>query len=655
MNAQSHRLIFNAARGCVMAVSETSRSCTKTGVSSVTPSKHRKRLSTRGCKPNWPLANGSIAQPAINTVANIVSGNLTIQGSNVSAGQTTTLAADNKIQLLAAASTATQTSDQKSSSSSAGISLGQQTGVTVSASQGSGDGNGQDLRYTNTQITGKAVTIQSGGDTIVKGAVAKADTVTATIGGNLQIESLQDKSNYTDQSKNTDGSATLGPAPGASINLGKSNIDSTYASVSEQSGIRAGDGGFNVNVQGNTVLKAGAITSTQKAIDDNKDSFTTGGTITTSDIKNSADFKAEAAQISVGVGSSAGGSAGIGNNEGSASSTTHAAISGVAGNKNARTGDAQTGIAKIFDADKVRKDINAQVAITKEFGQQATAAVQTYGQNQRKALLELADKATTDAQKQEVQKQLKDLATQEKVLNVLVGAVAGLGGMALTKEGLATAADQMRELMVADSQKFAGVVDSGGKTLSNASGKSEGANGDGFKLGGTRVDLDLLCGASNERCATQKNSDGSSVLGANGIPMLALSDKGQVLFEGKDANNNPISIDDFLKTDQGKKMSGATGGNQGAAGTLFGVPYAAGSWQDKLIEAFAGTHDFVGGKLSGLYDEQGNATRGRSTLTTTLQNHWSELAILPSTPFAAAQTLPPEVWKAIAIFLKAAR
>lgn len=30
--------------------------------------------------------------------------------------------------------------------------------------------------------------------------------------------------------------------------------------------------------------------------------------------------------------------------------------------------------------------------------------------------------------------------------------------------------------------------------------------------------------------------------------------------------------------------------------TLFGEPYAAGSWQDKLVESFAGSHDFIGGK-----------------------------------------------------------
>jgi hypothetical protein len=104
------------------------------------------------------------------------------------------------------------------------------------------------------------------------------------------------------------------------------------------------------------------------------------------------------------------------------------------------------------------------------------------------------------------------------------------------------------------------------------------------------------------------------------------------------------------------KMSGPTGGIQGMKGTLFGRPYKAGSWQDKLIEAFSGTHDMVGGKLSGLYDEQGNAARGRSDATIKFHDTWSATgAIVLSTPFAAAELLPPEVWQAISILLKAAK
>ena len=103
-------------------------------------------------------------------------------------------------------------------------------------------------------------------------------------------------------------------------------------------------------------------------------------------------------------------------------------------------------------------------------------------------------------------------------------------------------------------------------------------------------------------------------------------------------------------------MAGLTGGIQGAKGTLFGVPYQAGSWQDQLVEAFAGTHDLVGGKLSGLYDEQGNATRDRSYLVKKAQDTWSASgAIIVSTPFAMSELLTPEMWTAISVLLKEAR
>lgn len=224
---------------------------------------------------------------------------------------------------------------------------------------------------------------------------------------------------------------------------------------------------------------------------------------------------------------------------------------------------------------------------------------------------------------------------QERALNVMVGAVTGFGGVILLKEALSSGAEQMRQLMIEDSMKFKGVTD--GKTvLSNVSGESDGVRGDGVKVGGTRVDLDLLCGPSNERC--EKNADGSLMIDANGFIVFK---KG--------------NFEEFFETSEGKKMIGPTGGVQGSKGKLFGVDYEAGSWQDRLIEAFSGTHDMVGGKLSGLYDEQGNARRGMSKTESTSYDAWAGVAIVPAAPFALAEYFSPEVWKAISIFLNAAK
>ena len=450
------------------------------------------------------------------------------------------------------------------------------------------------------------------------------------------------------------------------VNYAKSNINSSYATVTEQSDIKGGDAGFAVNVQGNTALVGGAITSTQAAIDNNKNTFATSGTLTTSDIQNKASYDARSAGASIGAGSSVLpgqglsanlSGAGIGKDSGNVSSTTTAGISGIAGDSSKRTGDNAQGIGKIFDADKVRQEIQAQTQITQEFSKQASTTVQSYAQTQRKELQDQI-KTANAADKATLQKQLDDVNAQERVLNVLVGAVTGFGQTAVTKESLAAAADEMRALMVEDSKKFPGVVDSTGRVLSNASGESVGVKGDGFKGGGTRNDLDLLCGPGNERCATQKNAAGKDLLDANGKPKLDLNPQGQVVFTGGIGTdgNSKQTLDEFLATDDGKKMSGLTGGVQGDKGTLFGKPYEVGSWQDNLIEAFAGTHDMIGGKLTGLYDSQGNIKQGMNDAERAVYNYGvTTAAILPSIPFAAAQGLPPEVWNAISILLKAAK
>ena len=167
---------------------------------------------------------------------------------------------------------------------------------------------------------------------------------------------------------------------------------------------------------------------------------------------------------------------------------------------------------------------------------------------------------------------------QERVLNVLIGAVSGQGGAALSKEALSAAAEQMRTLMDEDSQRFLGVVDSTGFVLNNNRGESVGLRGDGRKIGGTRVDLDLLCGTDNSRCETATNPDGTQKLDANGKVQLSTDSKGRIMF-------SKGSIESFIQTPEGQKMVGATGGIQGYKGTLFGNPYTAGSLIDRLIEA----------------------------------------------------------------------
>jgi filamentous hemagglutinin len=350
--------------------------------------------------------------------------NLTIQGSTIRADGNVSLLADNQVNLLAGENTANSKSTSKSSSASIGASLGGQTGVTLSGSRSRGSSDGSDVTYTNTEVTaGNNLTITSGGSTTLSGANVAGKTVNVDVGkqfgGNLTIESLQDTSVFTEKSKTSGGSITIGPGgipTGGSISSGKTNINSNFQSVGKQSGIAAGDGGFTVNVQGNTTLAGGVITSTQAAVDAGLNSFTTGtknadgsmlagtGNLTITDISNTASYTANSSSFTAGfsVGKDAktgdskttpSGSAGIGSDSGNANSITVGGITGIAGEKNVLTGvDTTNALRPIFNADTVRADINAQVFITAQFGAQASTAWGTYSNKQLQDAIESKDK-----------------------------------------------------------------------------------------------------------------------------------------------------------------------------------------------------------------------------------------------------------------------
>jgi hypothetical protein len=362
--------------------------------------------------------------------------NITIQGSQIQAGQTTTLDAQDNLNLLASQNTTTQSNSSSNSSSSVGVSFGIGAGTTgvgfnIAAARGKGAGAGKEVTYNNTLIEGNTVNLRSGKDTNLIGAVVKGTTVNADIGGNLRIESLQDTSVYHETSKNSGGTLSISAAgvPGGSVTSGRTKIDSNFVSVGQQSAIRAGgdagpfgSGGFNVNVAGKTDLVGGQITSTQKAVDDNKNSFETKGPLTVTNLENAATYSATGSSVTVGVGSElASSGAGAGRATGNANSTTEAAITGVAGNKTARTGDKEAGLQPIFNLEAVKLDVATQIEITKKFGQNASKAVGDFAAEQLKKAQDSGDQAEID--------KWKEGGIARVALHTLVGALGGgVGG-----------------------------------------------------------------------------------------------------------------------------------------------------------------------------------------------------------------------------------
>ncbi|WP_370678465.1 hemagglutinin repeat-containing protein [Comamonas sp. GB3 AK4-5] len=413
-----------------------------------------------------------------------------IRGSDISAGKDAALKAEGDIRLQAAQNQASLGGSNSSSSGSIGISVGAQTGITVSASKGRGNEAGDDLIHSNTHITaGNKVSLQSGADTTLQGAVVKGESVKADVGGNLHIESLQDSSTYASQNKSMGGSITFSPAgvpTGGGINASKSKVNSDYQSVTEQSGIKAGDGGFDVKVKGDTDLKGAVIASNQAAVEQEKNRFSTGGELTTSDLHNSAHYEGKAVGVNASVGNDDGKfgvkgvGAGVGKDSGSADSTTTAGISGMAGDTAVRSTDAETGIQRIFDKEKVQKDIDAQVAITAEFGKQASKAIGDYAQIQTqeaKRLLEQA-KGESDPQRRaelEAQaKQLNDAWGDNGTLRLLAHTV--VGGLTGGASGAAGAAlGTVTAPAVADALSQAGITGTLADVLTATASTAAGA------------------------------------------------------------------------------------------------------------------------------------------------------------------------------------
>ena len=161
----------------------------------------------------------------------------------------------------------------------------------------------------------KNLDFTSGKDTNIKGGKLSGEKVTGNVGNDLNIESKQDKNSYKeknssagfgvgiDLSGKNDGIATTDKKDKVSNanktgifgSATKSNVDSNYNSVTDQSGIYAGKEGFDIRVEANTDLKGGIISSTSDA-DKNKLST---GTLTFEDIQNKADYKAGSIGINV--------------------------------------------------------------------------------------------------------------------------------------------------------------------------------------------------------------------------------------------------------------------------------------------------------------------------------------------------------------------
>jgi hypothetical protein len=91
------------------------------------------------------------------------------------------------------------------------------------------------------------------------------------------------------------------PAATGSFSASNQEIKHNYQSAVGQSGIAAGDGGFDISVGGNTELVGAAITSTQQSIDENRNSLTTASLVSR-DLENVQTTESSGSSLSVSYG-----------------------------------------------------------------------------------------------------------------------------------------------------------------------------------------------------------------------------------------------------------------------------------------------------------------------------------------------------------------
>ena len=235
-------------------------------------------------------SNGDIIIEA--NSADSIKGNIKAVGETIS-GKTVKLVASNDVSLQAATNTSEKLENAKSKGWSVGANIsvagGGILGFDASANAAKQKSNTKVTTHTGTSVVGSdAVTITSGKDTHISGSKVVGKSVTADVGGNLSIESLQDTKTYVGESSNKGFSVSTnaGSLSNVSMSSSKGKMKSDYASVTDQAGIYAGDGGFVINTAETTSLTGAVIDSTAAT---NKNKLSTKS-LDVKDVENTAEY-----------------------------------------------------------------------------------------------------------------------------------------------------------------------------------------------------------------------------------------------------------------------------------------------------------------------------------------------------------------------------
>ena len=414
---------------------------------------------------------------------------INITGSDVIGKGGTHLYADGGINIQAAKNTHSEHSRNSNKGWNAGVSLnfgsGISLGITAGGNKGKGYTDAEQTTYRHSHVGSKEgpTVVMSGGDTNIKGAQVTGKGITVRA-ANLNIESLQDTADYHSRQQNIKGQVTVGYGASASGDYSKSKINAEHRSVSEQSGLFAGEDGFDVQVGGHTQLTGGIITSAQSAEEQGKNRFQSGS-ISQTDLHNISKYDGS----SIGFGTSvavsgkslgqeqqagkiqlsdvasqnaSGFSSGYGRDSDHQESTTKSGIgtrniiltdeagqlakTGYGTEKAAqlaytdiRTEDAgqQSGSLKNrFDADKVQSELDLQRTVSQEFSQTSQQVNKAINQKIDAINSELEKGNLSDAEKTKLETQRDNWQYSKVLLNMVA---SGLSAPTQSGVGIAAA------------------------------------------------------------------------------------------------------------------------------------------------------------------------------------------------------------------------
>lgn len=263
------------------------------------------------------LVSGStISGGNVNLIAD---SDIKVIGSDVAASNDLFVDAGRDLIVESAANRFASESHSSSSGASLGVSVGVGLagGVTSSVSAGFSNSKGQSASEIETQrnatlSAGGTLSLSSGRDTVLSGALAQGHDVNVLVGGDLTVESRQDTSSYDSSSRGISAGLSLGSAQsgpnnasgaayttqlGGSLGASGSRGSGSAAVVTGQTGLIAHGGSLNAHVAGTTTVNGGVIAALDEAGKDSGRLTLDTGKLVVTDIADSA----KNTDISVGV------------------------------------------------------------------------------------------------------------------------------------------------------------------------------------------------------------------------------------------------------------------------------------------------------------------------------------------------------------------